>query len=212
MFILPFFVLMILLSVVTVIEVFLVEYDQLGASCAGMFFSLAAGFFFIHDVQAWVKAIGWSTLLLKDVPIYIALGVGVAFLKWLQFNVRFSNALSVVKASMGKNFNPSSTEDLKKLAEKIRHESFDNPILRRGGGNSFYPESDVSSIQEIADAIAPRAIKNVGRISAWTFTWPFVIANFLLVDVIKKFGKWVAYVFDFLFSGITKRIVHNGLK
>ena len=212
MFIIPFFVLMILLSIVTVIEVFLVEFDQLGWSSAGMFISLVASYFLVHEVHAFVNSIGWANLLFKYIPLYLLAGIGVAFLKWLQFNIRFSNALAVVRADMGKNFNPHSNADLKKLAEKIRNTASNDSTLSRAGARSFYAEDDVGSIEEIANAIAPRAIKNVGRISSWTFTWPFVIANFLLIDVIKKFGKWIAYAFDFLFSDITKRIVRNGLK
>lgn len=162
----------------------------------------------VHD---YVASVGWQKIAI-DIGYYIVIGIGIAFGKWIQFNVKFSMALAEIKADL-KDFQPTNLEHVFALFRKIR-DSRDTLIERAVSPDvgRRYDKEPVRSMDDLIDCITPKAKQNVDRISAWIATWPFVIAHTIFADLIIKIGKHVATFFDAVFSKFTRAIVARGLK
>lgn len=200
-----------IISFFTIIEIILFENDLYGWSTVVMICGLIGAWVGLTQVHDYVASAGWQSIAI-DFGYYLAIGIAVAFGKWIQFNVKFSVALAEVKAKV-ENFNATNLEKVFELFGKIRnsnHPMIERAISPDAGGR--YHKEPVSSMDDLIDCITPKAKQNVDRISAWIATWPFVIAHTVFADFIIKIGKHVATFFDAIFSKFTRAIVARGLK
>jgi hypothetical protein len=67
--------------------------------------------------------------------------------------------------------------------------------------------ADYTKETAVVDALTPRAKKNVGLISIWIFQWPVVIFDMLITELLIKFAKNVARLFDSLFQRVSRKLV-----
>jgi len=153
----------------------------------------------------------WKELLVKWLPTYLGAGIGVAFVKWL-FYVR----------KKGKKLQ-ESIADLKLHALKSKTNStaiFDadgnitnylklNMDLPR---NPFNSSIKVHDRESFIDAWTPRATSEADRITFWIIQWPLVAVATVFEDLILNIGKWVAEIFETIFSKLSKTIVANYVK
>lgn len=63
----------------------------------------------------------------------------------------------------------------------------------------------------IVQAISPRAVRNVGKITVWIYQWPMVVVSTLVEDVLLKLGRHLAKLLDNLFSRFVRRLVSDAI-
>jgi hypothetical protein len=215
MFALSFLFLIALVVVFSLVEVFLIEQDFYGWSVTMIFIASGLAYYLIGDVETYVNSIGWKEILFHHIPLYLGIGVGVAFLKWIQSSFKFASELADIKANLTRDlgtFDATNAEHLKKLYDRItsRGGNYTNIIGRLI--NQKASGLQITSLDQLITEINPAAVQQVDRITSWIFTWPFVIVHTAFVDLLIKLGKHVAKFFDAIFGKLTRAIVANGLK
>lgn len=169
--------------------------------------ALIVGSWFIFEpFKDFVLSIGWHSLLLKWVPLYLAAGVGVALIKWFFHILKTSSAIGDAKETF-KNTAKANVEDA-----SIRRKAFVEHYMDLLRYKNRTDHIDVSSIpgkrwQEegiVAELLTPRAKKHMDRISFWVLEWPYVIIATIFDDILIKFARNVARFFDYAFTAASR--------
>lgn len=199
---------LILLGIVIIVECLLIAHDKFSESFGLLVVSAVLAWFFWPDFHAFFSEMGWMTFL-KYVGVYLVVGMGVAFFKWILFNVGFANKVSEIKKDLMIDLNDASQCD--KLAHRVR----DNLAGRYKFPthcNSFGQPKHFKDIQEVTSFLTQDARKHKGRISFWVLNWPLVVINLLIEDLIIKIGEWLSEIFNAIMRGISEKLVLRALK
>ena len=100
---------------------------------------LVAGYFFFGPFKDFVLVTGWKVLLLKWFPIYLAVGVGVALLKWILLNFKVAAHIRDTKEGLSKiDFVEIATKAKNQRAnEKYERDVEEAKTLYARGGSGY---------------------------------------------------------------------------
>lgn len=107
---------------------------------------LTAGWFLFPPFTAWVLAIGWKSLLLHWLPLYIGIGVAVATLKWILRNLKVAEKIRDLKETFNANLPITLTE--------ARKAAYSQNIEK---GKSVYPRSRDGYDPDMKEPVAATA-------------------------------------------------------
>lgn len=147
----------------------------------------------------------WHTTLFYYLPAYIGIGIIVAALKWLLYNVKYAIDLRAFKQLFDSKYTGST--DLVSY-----HRSFIAEFRCHRYEHQSYGSVDLSLENSLVDALALRAKNHVSLLALWIFQWPIVLLDILLTDVLAKFSNHVAKLFDFVFSYVGRKLVARAIK
>ncbi|TFH07049.1 MAG: hypothetical protein E4H14_09385 [Candidatus Thorarchaeota archaeon] len=190
-----------------------------------------AAFWLLPEFAAFIRDVGFTKLLTVYLPAYLGVGVLTATAKWIVhiFKVagsvkdlfkQFTKELPKLKADPTRiGLYPRST-DADTITKVLDNENqmFARYIYHVGTGeddwrlkeviadNNVFRE-DLSTREELVDALIPQAKKNVGRITFWALQWPITIISTLIEDVLIKLGKHLSRLFDYVFNRMARKII-----
>lgn len=172
-----------------------------------------AAFFFIPEVANVVHAVGWKTLAFEYVPLYLLVGVVVAFTKWIMFLFKAADGVrasyldfkKVDKVEDALVADNEATRYLKWMNDNYRTYRYCNK-------SSLSASGDYKTFDEVAADLAPRAKNQADRIAFWVLQWPFVVVGIFVEDLLVKIGRHVARLFDYLFTGVARRILARAFR
>lgn len=164
---------------------------------------VATSWFLFDPVKTFVTAVGWSTIFLKWVPLYLIVGVGVAFIKW-----GFHVWKTVTKISNAKESFEKSVPQVDMLVPATRREEFVRHYIRSYGDHrspDYFSVDSVSAHQWkdeniVAELLTPRAKRHLDRISFWVIEWPYVVITTAFDDIFIKFARNAGRFFDWAFT------------
>ena len=188
------------------------------------FLVVGAGYFFF-GLKELIVAIGWKVILIKWIPLYLAVGVVVAFLKWLLTVKKVANRI----AGLREKFKPESVSGPSERSSAYITVAGNPDALRRYKFVKLWNESNnydvrVVGIEDTVDKIdwtnpnivahllTPHAKDYIAAITFWIFEWPFVVVSTFFKDFLVKLGKHVARFFDWAFTGLSRAIVGRATK
>jgi hypothetical protein len=175
---------------------------------------LFAGLWFVSDpVQAFILSLSWKVVLLKWLPIYLGVGVGVALVKW---SLHIAKTASKVKDAR-ENF--KNSRDLDGVDAPTRRKAFVDFYTQNQKISSSdyvsYANMPTKRWQDegiLAELLTPRAKNHLDRISFWVLEWPYVILATIVSDFLLRFGRWIARLFDLAFTRISRFWIHQVVK
>lgn len=204
---------MFLLEIVGIIALVLlgitwVAMEMYGVSLASAGALIAFLIFVFSPVKKWIATVGWKLIFIKWLPIYLAIGVVIAFMKWFFYVWRTADHIRDARESF-KDSNHTAITD-----PADRRKTFVNYYVKKRFGyrsdhkDYVYVESVADHRWKedsiVADLLTPRAKKHVDRISFWVLEWPYVIVATIIDDILIKFAHNVARFFDWAFTNMSK--------
>lgn len=171
--------------------------------------------------KTFVIGIGWQTLLVKWLPIYLAIGVGVALIKWFFHIMKMVSAINDAKETFK---NTAGGQEAKDPAS--RRVSFVNHFIEHNkykNSDYFSENSDYFSVSNVsqkrwneegivAELLTPRAKNHIDRITFWVLEWPYVIIATIFDDIIIKFAHNIARFFDWAFTTASRFWIARSVK
>lgn len=186
----------------------LCAFEKYGYALMSMIGLLVGSWFVFEPFKNFIQSIGWHSILLKWVPLYLAAGVVVALIKWFFHILKTTSKISDAKETF-KNTAAADTKD-----DAARREKFVSHYMEANkyGSSSRTDYISVDSIPDkrwkeegiVAELLTPRAKKHMDRISFWVLEWPYVIIATIFDDILIKFARNVARFFDYAFTAASR--------
>jgi hypothetical protein len=168
--------------------------------------SLAYAVFFIPDVAAYVSLVGWWVIFTEMLPIYLAIGVVIATLKWFLFVLKRARKINEGYKKFSERTATSESRSRRKDFAEYWNSNYYHLGRVSITGVNF------TNDDEFIQTFTPKALNEVDRITFWVLQWPIVVVATFLEDLLIKFGKHVATLFDSIFNGVAKKIIGSSLK
>lgn len=227
-----------ILAILILIDIIVFCHEEYGWSTFIMIASIAIAYFFAEGFAEAIDFVGWKTIFTKYVPLYLAVGVVTAVMKWFVFVMKHVKKIKASKVAFDKN-ETRKARNAEKLARELvesgnapeeKKVTLSEEELQAQKRRAFveYFQSqlgysdparahvhtgvDFESPTAIIDALTPRAKDCIGTISVWVFQWPLVIIEMLFADFLMKLTKHFARLIDAVFQGISRKLVERATK
>lgn len=220
------------------ITVALFAFDKYVWSFLVMVASIAAAYYLLPEVAAFVDAIGWTAILAFYLPVYLGLGAATAVLKWLLFLRGVSSDISEMRSGFEQSYRPPAPATIpgdvmisgiepkvRALSERelivakreqfLRHlrlsdrSKFESFAKLKWSGHG---DVNLEREESLIDLLTPRAKQYIDRITFWVLQWPIVLLSLILEDLILKVGKQIARALDAVFNRLARTLVGNAVK
>lgn len=207
----------VLISLLLVADLMLFTFDRYVLSFFMLLVNIGLAWWLIPDVTSFVVQYTVRGLLTHVLPIYLLIGVGVAFVKWILFNIKFANIVSNIKEDFKQDkvgYEFESDADRRAAFahfwnNRYRCDSmFSSDETPKLSTNAFEYENSESLVHQLT----PRAKNFIERITFWVLQWPIVIVSTLISDFLVKIGRHVAIIFDKLFTQLSRAWMRRVVK
>lgn len=183
-----------------------VAFENYGLAFLTIIALLAGAWAFFEPFKTFIVSVGWKTLLIKWLPIYLAVGVLVALVKWFFHVWKTAAAISEARETF-KNTDAVVSSPLSRRQLFVTH--YFNQFRNRYNPADYISATDVSAkrwAEEgiVAELLTPRAKNHLNRISFWVLEWPYVIVATIFDDILIKFARNVARIFDWAFTAASR--------
>jgi hypothetical protein len=185
-----------------IIDVIIFTADRYVWSAILLFTEVAGAYLLVDSFHAYVTAEGFWMFLATAVPAYIGIGIVVAAVKWITFNVRIANRVK----EMADKFRSDSTSG-KNVFRQFLENFNDHQINRLLKTNNHLFHTSVSTKAEMVHQLTPQAKNYIDRIGGWIAQWPIVIIAFMFEDVILKIADIVSTIFGQVFTRFSKYLI-----
>lgn len=207
-----FFTLLIVLLVIdfllfTVWDRYIVSFFGLIVIAVGAYF-LLPGFVDFINAHTWQDFVRWA-------GIYLGVGVAVAGLKWLFFNLRVGRKLREYRVEFEKSYTDVERDGKAKTPADKRKEylsviSNHNYIIYKQ--RKHISSSANETEDRMIDELTPHALDYVDRITFWALQWPFAVLSLVFEDILLKLGRWLSEIFENVFTKLSRLLVSNAVK
>jgi hypothetical protein len=198
-------------------------FDRYIASFFGLLAIGVGAYFFLPWFTEFIQARGtdwrWSVTWIL---IYLGVGVGVATIKWLFFNLRVRRKLIKLRSETtfdrqdyqydvdyAASFEDHAVQRRKTFSKRVENYSRD---IYKGKRDLLFCSKDLATEDAFISKLTPKAADYVDRVSFWVLQWPFVAVGFVFEDILAKIGVWLSDLYDAVFTNIARRIVGSSVK
>ena len=186
---------------------------------AALLIGEAAGLWYLFPfVHEYVGSQTLVEFTINFIPVYIGIGILVAALKWIVFNVRLSNHIQKLSIKWATSTNKVNYPEMS-ASQQFYHYldgggtgGSDVDLLLKCSSRGAPSYRDVHTKDDLINALTPKATNYIDRIGAWIIQWPVVMIAFVFEDIVLKVADLVSSLFSAIFGRFSRYLITNATK